>query len=849
MGSLLVCLKRWLAKNTTQQNNAAVTERENFKLRYWKFKSLLELNQRFLDTMADLECLAKAASPFGMGAVRAKITMLAVTAFQIIALLDIVAAKSHDGLRRALERIQDRISAELDTSCAVTSGPLLMDLDSLSLENAGQVGGKMAVLGEIRTKLGLRVPNGFALTSRAYHDFMQSNGLIQRIHQLLQSTPLDDLESLYEASREIQAMITAAPVPENVQAALDQAAADMERHTVRKLLFSVRSSALGEDGPDLSFAGQYRTQLDVARADLEQAYKIVLAGKYSARALAYRQAAGIVDEHVLMCVGVMVMVDAYSAGVAYSRDPAEPHGERVVINAVLGSGALVVDGSVAPLEIRLERHEGTWRDVFGFGDANDPDAAPLTLAQANTLAEASRLLEKHFNAPQDVEWAIDQNGTLWILQSRTMHAARRLARFVDADQVGPDSTKLPDPLLSGGKTASPGAAHGPARIIHGPEDAAQTQAGDILILDSALPRWATILDRAAGVISRHGGVASHLATVAREFGVPALFSVGEGIADLLPGQKLTLDADNHAVYPGLVESVLQAGERRRPNLVRDSPVHATLLRVLKHITPLHLLNPDSPEFTQDHCESLHDIIRYCHEIAVEQMFLLGREAGFARRTGKRLVTDVPMQWWIVDLGGGLQNAVEEAIRLDNIVSRPLLAVWAGMTAVPWNGPPTPSIKGFFSVMGQSAMNSELAGCGPANGLGQGNCALISRHFCNVTCRVGYHLAVIQAFSGDSPRENYVRFSFKGGAADEWRKNKRLRLIGEVLEAGNYIVSVRGDTLTAHLDGYPPDFLQKRLKILGYLLMHTRQVDMVMTDLRQVEQIRAALLANTARFIA
>lgn len=849
MDSLLVRLRRWLAKNTTQHENVGAAGYEDFKLRYWKFKSLLELNQRFLDTMADLECLAKAASPFGMETVRAKTTMLAVVAFQIIALLDIVAAKPHDGLRRALERIQERISAELDTPCTVTFGPLLVELDSLCLENAGQVGGKMAVLGEIRTRLGLRVPSGFALTSRAYHDFMQSNGLIQRIHQLLQSTPLDDLESLYATSREIQAMITAAQVPGDVQAALDQAAANMELHQKQGLRFSVRSSALGEDGPDLSFAGQYRTELDVVRTDLGQAYKIVLASKYSARALAYRQAAGIMDEHVLMCVGVMAMVDAYSAGVAYSRDPTDPHGERVIINAFPGSGALVVDGRVELLEIRLEYHEGIWRDSLGSSDANDPNTAPLTRAEASALADASRLLEKHFNAPQDVEWVMDRNGTLWILQSRALHAAKRLERFSDADQVEPDPTKLPSPLLSGGMTASPGAAHGPARIIHGPEDAAQTQAGDVLILDSALPRWATILDRAAGIISRHGGVASHLATVAREFGVPALFSVGEGIAALQPGQKLTLDADNHAVYPGRVESVLQAGERRKPNLVRDSPVHATLLRVLKQITPLHLLNPDTPDFTQDRCQSLHDIIRYCHEIAVEHMFLLGSQPDFARRAGKRLITDVPMQWWIVDLGGGLQNTAEDAIRLDNILSRPFLAVWTGMTDVPWSGPPTPNVKGFLAVMAQSAMNSELVGRGPATGLGLGNCALVSRHFCNVTCRVGYHLAVIQAFSGDSPRENYVRFSFKGGAADERRKYKRLRLIGEVLEAGNYIVNVRGDTLTAHLDGYQPDFLLKRLKILGYLLMHTRQVDMVMTDLRQVERIRAALLANTARLIA
>jgi len=386
-------------------------------------------------------------------------------------------------------------------------------------------------------------------------------------------------------------------------------------------------------------------------------------------------------------------------------------------------------------------------------------------------------------------------------------------------------------------------------MVSSPEDAALVCHGDVLILDNALPRWAALLDKVVAVVAERGGTASHLATVSREYGIPALFNVGLEIQGIHPGQNITVDAEELAVYAGCVESLLQAKTQARPNLMDNSPVQRTLRDVLNLTAPLTLLHPESPQFTPKSCATIHDIIRYCHEKAVQEMFTMGQGCGFQRLAGKRLENDVIMQWWFVDLGGGIRETAADTISLEDILSEPMRAVWEGITAVPWKGPPQPNVGGFLSVMAQTTMNRELGTCPEPFDTEQGNSVFLSKNFCNINCRIGYHLSVIQAFLGENPRENYIRFSFKGGATDHRRKLMRLQLIGGILETCNFLVTIRDDVLQAHLDGYEFFFLDKRLKTLGYLLMHTRQLDMVMTDQRQVDRIQAKVQKDIARLLA
>jgi pyruvate,water dikinase len=278
-----------------------------------------------------------------------------------------------------------------------------------------------------------------------------------------------------------------------------------------------------------------------------------------------------------------------------------------------------------------------------------------------------------------------------------------------------------------------------------------------------------------------------------------------------------------------------------------SPVHQILKDVLQLVTPLNLTDPASAFFTPSSCETLHDFTRFCHEKAVQEMFNFGSRYRFDRRTAKQLVVSAPFQWWVINLDDGFREGIDPAgkyICLDDIRSRPMLAIWHGMTVVPWEGPPPVNLQGLGSIIFQSTMNPRLD---PAvrSGMAGRNYFLISRNFCNLSVRLGYHFALVEANLSDFLIENYVSFQFKGGAADERRRFLRINLLAEILQRYNFRVEVTRDALTARLEKCQARYLEDRLAVVGYLLIHTRQIDMVMGDAATLERYRRKINADLA----
>ena len=402
-------------------------------------------------------------------------------------------------------------------------------------------------------------------------------------------------------------------------------------------------------------------------------------------------------------------------------------------------------------------------------------------------------------------------------------------------------------IVSGGLTASPGAGFGPVFVVRKESEALLFPRGAVLVVKQALPRWAVLLDRASALVAEQGTAAGHLANVAREFGVPAILGL-EGATDLLEnGQPVTVDADGLRVCRGKIEPLLRDKETSK-GLMDGSPVLDILKRISQSIIPLHLLDPQASYFKPSQCRSFHDISRFCHEKSVMEMFSFGKDHHFSERASKQLVCRIPMQWWVLNLDDGFRVDVPgKFVDLDNIVSIPMLALWEGIVAVPWGGPPPVDSKGFMSILMEASSNPALDPSMPSPYVNR-NYFMISKNFCSLSSRFGFHFATTEALVGERAAENYISFAFKGGAADQGRRVRRARFVGAILEEFEFRSEIRNDGVTARLEGYDEEVMKEKLKILGYLLIHTRQLDMVMFNDDSCLQLKSKLLVDISSVI-
>jgi pyruvate, water dikinase len=626
---------------------------------------------------------------------------------------------------------------------------------------------------------------------------------------------------------------------------------------------SMRSSALGEDAQEASFAGQYRSVLNVSPEYLILSYKEILASKYSVPAITYRLNKGFLDEEIIMCVGCMAMVQAQSAGVMYSTDPGGLHSQEIIINAVLGLGKSVVDGSLIPdlfmvnvknlnppykkeiqkktKKIVCHPEEGVCLELMVESERQIP---ALTDAQVRPLAEIALRLENHFGCPQDIEWAIDADGSIQILQSRPL-------LILQQDTPGKIDSLQPKTeqpiLLEGGITASPGVACGPAFLIETTVDMLQFPPGAVLVARYPLPQWAALLNNAVALVTNQGALTGHLAAVAREFKIPALMGTQRAFETIHQGDVITVDANNHFLYSGRAESLLDQSHLKTSRM-KGSPVYRSLENILKFIAPLTLTDPEGDNFTPEGCQTFHDIIRFAHERSLRELFDNETEVDFSEKFAKKIVSSLPMQWWIIDLEGGTKGGSNgPTITLEDILSVPLLALWEGLSAVPWKGPPPVDTRGFLSILAESTMDTSLEQ-GLGSGMAAKNFAIISENFCHLSTRLGFHFSTIESYLGDIAAENYVWFYFKGGAADRLRKEQRGHLIRLILEKFHFWVQMKGDLLSARLERQEKELLKDRLKVLGYLILHTRQLDMILSDQGRVNWYLEEMLKEISTFV-
>nr|WP_275941303.1 PEP/pyruvate-binding domain-containing protein [Planosporangium flavigriseum] len=301
------------------------------------------------------------------------------------------------------------------------------------------MGGKFGSLAEM-TKAGFAVPPGFGITTTAYRHFLEAAGLAERARQVRAQAATADLAAVTALSAEFTAEIEAAPLPADLEQAVRDAYAELERRTGTSLVpVAVRSSGESEDLAGASFAGQYDTYLWVRGADEVLTYlRKCWAGMFGTAVLTYRPDGHevVAGDHGI-CVGVQQMVEARSAGVMFTLDPVTGDRSKIVIEGCWGLGEGVVKGDITPsrytvdkvtFEIvtrALSRQEVQYRfdpttKVVGLlpVDADRQDAPCLDDSHINELAKLAKRIEQHRGAPQDIEWAVAESGDVHVLQVR-----------------------------------------------------------------------------------------------------------------------------------------------------------------------------------------------------------------------------------------------------------------------------------------------------------------------------------------------------------------------------------------------------------------------------------------------
>ena len=261
-----------------------------------RFRRLLSSNKNALEIMSEVEEALAGSRPFGMSYVRGAGTRAATAVYQMVRELNALSDNQYESLQTAFNDVSGRITDVLERKSLVTDGPLLLPLTDIRLGDMPQVGGKMANLGEVSANVGLAVPDGFAVTVNAYQAFMEYNGLRDEISRRIQSADMDSMDDLFSLSAALQQCILNAPLPPQLEQAIEEAVAGMVERCGSELRLALRSSAVGEDALGVTFAGQYRSELNVLPEEACEVWKEIVASKYAVTAMSYRFQRGIPDE-------------------------------------------------------------------------------------------------------------------------------------------------------------------------------------------------------------------------------------------------------------------------------------------------------------------------------------------------------------------------------------------------------------------------------------------------------------------------------------------------------------------------------------------------------------------------
>lgn len=808
--------------------------KELLKEKYSYFQKVLNSNNHVLSLMADLEEKLSGEYLFDMHYIKTSVQSISEGVEDIIKNLNALSDGKYKVLEQVQREIYENIEKTLTSKIDIPVTDFVIPIEKLSKDSLTIAGGKIAHLAELKNNLNLPTPDGFVITSYAFIKFLENTQLKGKISEIINSIDINKIEEIERGSREIQELIINSQLPEEIENSIRTAYKELSEKTGKKCMVSVRSSAIHEDS-DYSFAGQYSTYLNVPENLISHYYKKVVASLFNRRAIFYYKTKGFSENEMVMAVGVLRMVNARVGGVMYSKNPNNPDSNNIIINAVKGLGKLIVDGAVnaetyvisRKPELKLIEKIPSKQNIMLIckeeGDIeeitlpNGSDEFSLEEQEALALSKIAIQIENYYESPQDIEWVIDEDGSIFILQARPL---RILEKKTESKVYLPTRIKDYNILLDRGITACKGVGYGKAFVLKTEDDLQNFPEGAVLVAKHTNPRYVIIMNKASAIVTDIGSPTGHMASLSREYNIPTLINTEIATKTIKDGQEITVDATNCIIYEGKVEELIEAYKKTKEPF-KETLLFKTLERVLKLIVPLNLVDPTSEDFEPEKCKTYHDITRFCHEMVMYEMFTMWDRYD-SEHHAVPLIAGIPIGVLVLDIEGGLKEGIKKATPED-VYSIPLQAILRGMQSMQWPGPPPVDAKGFFEMVAHTVSIPEEQLMETA----KKSFCIVTKNYVNFSIRLGYHFSMIEAYTGENINDNYIKFFFKGGGAALDRRLRRVNLITTILKKMAFRVMVKEDVIDALLTKYSIPEIEKRLEVLGKLTAYTKQLDMVL----------------------
>ena len=792
-----------------------------------KFQMILDMNTKILEKMVEMERMSGGEYIFDKTFLENSLSEVGSLVYQVVYSLNAMTDNRFSDLFDTFQSLKGYLEDILAGGLGPYAGSLTLPYPVIRMEMSPLVGRLSSSLAELGQHMGVRTPDGFAVTTTCVARFMTDSGILFKIRQIA-GGPWTEAKR-----RNVKDLVSNAVIPDHIALALSDEVAHLLGRIGKNTALTVVAETVGDEGD-----GYIARVENVTPSGLLGAFRQSLADCLAEVSENDREA--VVEMNTDIAVAVHAMVRSRLSGTVATLDPMNVPRQLARVTVHTGDG-----GNESFLVHRLYPFDPVQSIIAPKAAGHmPPDSNRSTAVMPGglrrgsslirkesliSLVESAMAVERTFGKPQNVHWAEDEHGRITIMGVSPL--SLEVSDDISMDELKTQIEKA-TLVMDRGETAQLGVAAG--RVVHVTEedDFDAFPLGGIAVTRKASPHFSPVLRRASGLITETGSPAGHLAAIAREIRIPAIMGAGHALETLKEGMVITMDAGEVKVYQGILDMLVRY-RSSGVELYPTDPEYITLRQLIRWIIPLNLTDPESSGFKSGNCKTFHDIAHFAHEMAVEELLnIQTRHRNLKGIVTRRLLIDIPMDIRVLDIGGGLCSSAMKEIETSDITSLPFKAFLRGIAMEDmWDHRPTSiGLREIFS-----GMDRTYAALTNQPGFSGQNLAIVAGNYLNLTLRLGYHFNVINAYLSENQNKNFIYYRFVGGFAYADRRRRRVEFISAILENMDFRVSIKGDLVIGKLKIAERAHMESVLVCLGELTGFTRQLDIRMGFENDVEK--------------